>query len=138
MVTTTFSRGQVKYPPGKHPNCLKNLKPFQPGNRAASTNPAGSSLLQALKRSLDKPLEKPADDAPVRDHIVYATLKGALDCVPVAFRETWDRTEGKVPGDQVNVNVSVPTFNIAVIDAEAQVLLNKMLAGKRGGEPCQP
>ena len=75
------------------PNSLANLKPYLPG-----TNGHGRvySLANRLKHALDHPLTEPKVDAPVGEHIVYATLKGAIDLVPVAFRETWDRTEGKV------------------------------------------
>jgi len=59
-----------------------------------------------MKHALDKPLSKPDKKAPAGDHIVYATLQGAIDLVPVAVRETWDRVEGKVPDrHQVDANI---------------------------------
>ncbi len=92
----------LKYKRGQHPNTLRNLRP---GNPVVDIhNNKGFSLTSALKFSLNKPLKEPAPDAPVRDQIVYATLKGAVELVPAAFRETWDRAEGKVLGENLQVN----------------------------------
>lgn len=87
-----------------HPMSLANLaigraRLVEKRKNGELSNPEGSSLTSALKRGLNKPFQVPDVDAPVRDHIVYKTLKGAYDLVPVAFKETWDRAEGKVPGD---------------------------------------
>ena len=80
-----------------HPNSLANLKPpYKPGQNG---NPKpGNSLKASLMNALGEPLRKPAPDAPARDHIVYATLKGAIDCEPTSahLKEVWDRVEGKV------------------------------------------
>ena len=77
-----------------HPNSLANLIPYPKG---VNGHQGGYSLAERLKHSLDKPLTKPKEDAPAGDHVVYSTLQGAIGLVPVALRETWDRTEGKVP-----------------------------------------
>ncbi len=87
-----------------HPMSLANLaigraRLVEKRKNGELSNPEGSSLTSALKRGLNKPFQVPDVDAPVRDHIVYKTLKGAYDLVPVAFKETWDRAEGKVEGD---------------------------------------
>ncbi len=79
-----------------NPKSLKNLKPFKPGENGTSPG-KGYSLTSALKFALEHPLEEPKPDAPVRDHIVYRTLKGAMDGDATQFRELWDRAEGKVP-----------------------------------------
>ena len=87
----------VVYKHGQHPNSRKNLKPFPPG---VNGNPhPGHSLTLAIKDALRKPLKRPSEDAPVRDHIVYATLAGAINCEPTSahLKEVWDRVEGKVP-----------------------------------------
>ena len=75
------------------PAQLANLKPpYKPGeNGHGRVYP----LKERLQHALDHPLKEPKPDAPTGEHIVYATLKGAIDLVPVAFHETWDRTEGK-------------------------------------------
>ena len=73
---------------------LKNLIPYKPGeNGHGRVYP----LKERLYHALDKPLKEPKADAPVGEHLVYKTLKGALDLVPAPFHETWDRVEGKVP-----------------------------------------
>ena len=93
-MTTELAR-PPKYKPGQHPNSRANLRPpYKPG-----TNGHGRvyPLKERLAHALDKPLTPPKKDAPAGDHVVYATLKGAIDLVPVAFKETWERTEGKVP-----------------------------------------
>ncbi len=94
-------------PPAKS---LANLIPFQykPGQNG---NPKpGNSLKAVLMNALLEPLQEPAAGAPARDHIVYATIKGAIACEPTSahLKEVWDRVDGKVPGDQplvANVNV---------------------------------
>ena len=115
------STKRLKYKHGQHPNSLKNLRP---GNPPVDTGEHGYSLTSALKHSLNKPLEVPALDAPYRDQIVYKTLKGAYDLVPVAFKETWERVEGKVLGDgsqgdtniQINIYSSIPRPEYEVIE----------------------
>ena len=89
----------------KSPNSLANLKPpYKPGeNGHGRVYP----LKERLRHALDKPLVKPKADAPQGDQIVYATLKGAAELVPVAFRETWDRVEGPVLRDQSVINVGI-------------------------------
>ena len=104
-----------------HPMSLANLaigraKLVEKRLNGELSNPEGSSLTSALKHGLNKPFQVPDADATVRDHIVYKTLKGAYDLVPVAFKETWDRAEGKVEGDnekgdtniQINIYSSIP------------------------------
>jgi len=79
-----------------HPNSLANLKPpYKPGENG---HQGGYSLKARLLHQLDKPLVKPKPDAPVGEHIVYATLRGALACEPTVkhLQEVWNRVEGKV------------------------------------------
>ena len=80
-----------------HPNSLANLKPpYKPGENG---NPKpGNSLKAALLNALGEPLKEPKANAPARDHVIYATLKGAIACEPSSthLKEVWDRNEGKV------------------------------------------
>jgi len=87
-------RKSPKYMPP--PESLANLIPYPKGVSGNAGSGNGYSLTSALKNKLGKPLKEPPVDAPVRDHIVYKTLKGATELVPVAFRETWDRSDGKL------------------------------------------
>ena len=101
----TKTSASVKYPHGKNPNSLRNLQPYKPGENG---NPKpGNSLKASLLNALGQPLIEPKPDAPVRDHIVYATLKGAIDADPSSthLKEVWDRTEGKIQ------DVSLTNFN---------------------------
>lgn len=76
------------------PSSLANLVHYKKGqNGHGRVYP----LKERLRHALDHPLKEPKPDAPHGDVIVYNTLKGAAELVPVAFRETWDRVEGKVP-----------------------------------------
>jgi len=90
-----ISLKRVKYKRGENPNSRKNLQPFPKGSKGG-LNRQGYSLTSALKDNLNKPLKQPDLDAPVRDHIVYATLQGALKREPTPFREVWDRSDGKL------------------------------------------
>ena len=89
------------------PQSLANLKPYPKGVSGNAGSGNGYSLTAALKHNIGKPLRKPNDDAPVRDHIVYATLLGAINCEPSSahLREVWDRVDGPVNKDtQANIN----------------------------------
>jgi len=86
----------MKYSRGEHPNSRKNLIMFPPGTNG---NPhPGISLTMRLRDALRHPLKEPAPDAPAVEHLVYATIKGALECDPSSthFKEVWDRVDGKV------------------------------------------
>jgi len=76
-----------------NPKSLLNLRSFKKGENG---NHEGYSLKSAIKAALDKPLTKPLDSAPARDHVVYATLAGAIDREATPFKELWDRLEGKM------------------------------------------
>jgi len=93
MTTEVSTRPEIKFPHGKHPNSLKNLKPYPKGTNGHT---GGYSLKERLIHSLDKPLKPPEKDAPIGERIVYSTLEGALLREPTPFREVWDRVDGKV------------------------------------------
>lgn len=109
------------------PQSLANLRPYLPG-----TNGHGRvyPLKERLQHALDKPLKAPSPDAPHGDVIVYNTLKGAAELVPVAFHETWDRVEGKVPGDGVAINFN--EIKILIVREEPRVL--PIVAGEQAKE----
>jgi len=86
-------------------NSLANLIPYKKGENG---HKGGYNLTERLYHSLNKPLKEPELDAPAGEQIVYKTIKGAIDLVPVAFREAWDRSEGRVPdktGLSQNINI---------------------------------
>ncbi len=115
--------GSVKYEHGRHPNSLANLKPFPPGTNG---NPRpGYSLTSRLKDSLNKPLRKPTDDAPVGDHIVYETIRGALEHEVTPLREVWDRNDGPSQS-QAPIAIDNRQVKIYVIDGEAKELLERI------------
>lgn len=106
-----------------HPNSLANLKPYKPGQNG---NPKpGNSLKAVLLNALLEPLKEPPPSAPARDHIVYATLKGAITCEPTSahLKEVWDRVEGKVPGDQPPVTQDNRVLNIIVLNEDTKQLI---------------
>ena len=133
-MTIEISATSAKYKRGEHPNSRKNLcKPFPPG---VNGNPhPGYSLTLQLKDALRKPFNPPPFDAPVRDHIVYATLKGAITCEPTSahLKEVWDRVEGKVLGDQppVTNQFNLAQINIVVRDEKVKELVGKIMSGER-------
>ena len=95
---TTKVLGVIPKKRHQSPAQLANLRPpWPPG---VPQNPApGESLKSALLRAMRKPLVKPPPDAPAQAHVVYATLKGAIDCEPGSehLKTVWERLEGKVP-----------------------------------------
>ena len=109
---------------GTNPVSLANLKPpYKPGeNGHGRVYP----LKERLRHALDHPLKEPNPDAPAGERIVYATLKGAINCEPTFahLREVWDRVEGKVPGDQPPaVNQDNRVLNIYVMDEKTKDLI---------------
>jgi hypothetical protein len=127
MTTEVFrpKRKRTKYMPP--PQSLANLRPYKPGEN-------GHGRVSPLKERIMHALDKPTsflDEAPtsIGDAVVKITLKGALNLVPPAFHETWDRVEGKVadpipPGYQDN-----RTINIIVSSEKAKELTEKLIKG---------
>jgi len=133
---TTQIAKPAKYPRGQHPNSRANLKPpYKPGeNGHGRVYP----LKERLRHALDHPLKKPKDDAPAGEHIVYATLKGALNCEPTFahLREVWDRVEGKlqdqtvaIDNRQIHIHVDSPEGR-GLVEGIAE--RTKMLRGSGG------
>ena len=118
---------------GLHPKSLANLAKGQfPKGSNGDRSHSGYTLTSALKDSLHKPLRRPDLDAPVRDHIIYATLKGAIACEPTSahLKEVWDRSEGKVPGDQPPVS----NINVVFVIGKGYQGLPQLVEGKEGGK----
>jgi len=102
MTTTALPEKSLKLDGrGKNPNSRKNLKP---GYHGQNNGQNGFSLTSRLKTCLNKPLQEPGKDATAGELLVHATLKAAIATKAVPFIEVWNRTEGKVPGDGVQVN----------------------------------
>ena len=115
---------------GLDPKSLANLRPYPPG---VNGNPKpGNSLKASLLNALGEPLKEPASDAPAREHIVYATLKGAIKCEPTSahLKEVWDRVEGKVP-DKGTPQAVINNLIVNVTSPESKKLLEKTLSGYR-------
>ena len=125
-MTTESSLSQVKYPPGRHPNCLKNLKPFKSGENGNPHRPY--PLKQQLEDALRRPLASPHQKAAAGKHLVYSTLQGALLREPTPFREVWDRIEGKLQ-DTPPVSVDNRQVNIYVTSEKSKELTEN--AGRR-------
>ena len=88
---------QAKTKHRMHPNSLKNLTPFKPGENGDKPG-QGYSLRAELKHALKLR----------RKELVDSTIEGAIKREPTPFKEVWDRVDGKVPGDTppvANVNV---------------------------------
>ena len=121
QMTTETPSQPTKYGWGQHPNSRKNLRPFpSPGD----LNRQGKSLTLRLREQLEKPLEPPPPDAPVREHIVYSTIEGALKREPTPFHEVWDRVEGRL--DRIQIAVDNRRLSIYVRDAETKELLSQL------------
>ena len=123
---TTTASNPVRFKPGRNPNSLKNLIPYKPGQNGHGRV---YSLANRLKHALDKPLTEPKEDAPVGERIVYKTLTGAIDLVPVAFREVWDRTEGPV-GKGILPIQDNRQYTIIIQGDDAKKKLEQLLQGK--------
>lgn len=70
-----------------HPNSLKNLIPYKPGQNG---NPKpGNSLTAQLKNAL-------VDNPELAKQFIASTIQGAIKREPTPFRELWDRVDGKL------------------------------------------
>ena len=87
MTTTKkpFSPERVKFEHGKHPNSLKNLKPFKPGENGG-LNSQGYSLRAELKHALRER----------RKELIESTIEGAIKREPTSQNIVWDRADGKL------------------------------------------
>ena len=98
-----------------HPNSLKNLRPFQKGNKA---NPAGRprkdvSLTSLLKEEIEKIPEGSTDGKTWREILVLAWLRGAQGNA-VLLKELLDRLEGKV-AVPVQIDIQAEAERIAKV-----------------------
>jgi len=118
-----------------HPNSLANLKPpYKPGeNGHGRVYP----LKERLRHALDHPLKEPPPNAPAGDHLVYATLKAALEVVPIAFRETWDRVEGSIEKTTPTVAIDNRQIHIHVPDQHTAELLSRITERIRGTDAIE-
>lgn len=113
---------------GLHPNSLANLVP-EP--TPETRNRKGYSLKSKLQDALLKKNLAELKPECVGDQIVLATIKGAIDLVPVAHKEVWDRVEGSVNQQQP----SGPNLQInIVVSPTGQELLMRLRA--QGGKPA--
>jgi len=110
-MTTAISRPSVKVDGrGKHPNSKKNLKPFQPGN---SGHPGGNPY--PVSRHLKDLLCDAKNGKEVAEIILRtATLPNSRGYA-TALTQLLDRTEGKVPGDGVQVNFN--TIEVLIVES---------------------
>jgi len=78
-----------------HPNSLKNLKPFEPGQSGnPNGRPKGTGLSDRLREIIDK------NDGEIADALVKAAVKAALKGDFRFWQEIINRVEGKV-ADQI-------------------------------------
>ena len=117
--------GHKKYMPSE--KSLSNLIPYKPGqNGHGRVYP----LKERLQHALDHPLVEPKPNAPAGEWLVYQTLKAALEIVPVAFRETWDRVEGKVPSGEPAVQIDNRQIHVTVASEQDRDNLAFLRGGK--------
>ena len=106
LMTTSKAVSKPKTKRRGHPqtnsNSLANLIPYKKGENGQN----GWSLKSELKTALIRKKRK---------QIVKATIQGAIDLVPVAFHEVWDRVEGPVRKDQPPVNQDNRVVNFVFI-----------------------
>ena len=92
--------GTVKQRRGKeqHPNSLKNLRPFKPGQ---SGNPAGAKPGPKLKHLLAERLDTQRPNDPHgrtwREVLIDSILELHVVGNSTAINQIWDRLEGKIP-----------------------------------------
>ena len=113
-----------------NPNSLKNLRPFQAGNRA---NPAGRppkdcSLTSLLKEQIDTIPPGEKNGRTWRQLLVLAWLTGAMK-QPVLMKELLDRLEGKVTQPIAGENGEPIRYEISVRDAETRQLTDHIIKG---------
>lgn len=89
---------EIKYPKGKHPNSLKNLKPQVKGGPAR--NPHGRphnrlSLTVIAREKLEEVCPYDSQGRTWKEYLVDRWMAQALEN-PVYFRELIERLEGKV------------------------------------------
>src|SRR3990167_7667353 len=98
-----------------HPNSLGNLKPpWEPGKSAHS--PGGYNVSRCLKDMMDEDAGdgKPTARAIAEKMVERAKiLTGKSDSA--ILNQLLDRTEGKVPGDGVQVNFN--TIEVLIVEA---------------------
>lgn len=128
MPLNNIPSAQVRYPPGRHPNSLKNLKPFPPGTNGYTIHQnKGMSLTARLRHLLDEEEADLASKVTRAQRLAYSTIEGAILREPVPFREVWDRVEGKV-ADRHEMNIIEKVMNIVFVLPSGTKVTPKELA----------
>lgn len=114
-----MSTDKQRAPKGRHPNSMKNLKPFKKGE--PSPNPKGRppkdcSITSIIKAEIDKKVTGDDQGRTWRQMMADSLRNGALKN-PALMKELLDRLEGKVPpavteeeGEPVKASI---IFNVA-------------------------
>ena len=130
-----------RFPKGKHPNSIKNLKPFKPGQSGhPGRTPKDVSLTSLVKKYMEEVPELVGgkkNDKTWRELLVHAWLVGAYKGNSVLFKELLDRLEGKVM-QPIGGDKDAPLFPaISVISNNGEKLAREICSGI-GTEPLTP
>ncbi len=131
----------IKYPKGKNPNSLRNLRPVQKG--APTLNPNGRPtkasrrcFTDALMLILEEGWVDPKDNK-VKLRAAYPSVPNVLVLAAVNrarensrdFELLWDRVEGKVLQTIGGQDGEPIRYEISVRDAETRELTDRLLKG---------
>ncbi len=127
---------KTRYCKGKHPNSLKNLRPFQKGNSGNLNGrpPKDVSLTSLLKKYIEttpalidgKPNTKTWRELLVETW-VFASHKGN----PVLFKELLERLEGKVTQPVSGEGGGPIAVKIEVVSEQAKKFTEEIVKGAR-------
>ena len=83
---------------GKHPNSLKNLKPFKPGHKPdrPGGRPKGTSITALLRDLLEERVVTPQGRVRVKELVARALIREAAKGKPQSLKELIDRVDGPV------------------------------------------
>src|SRR3990167_70605 len=94
---------------GKHPASLANLKPYQPGESGNKGNP------YPITRQLKDILRDCKTSKEIAQCLIDTAKNPQNRSYVPAVKELLDRTEGKVPGDGVQVNFN--EIKVLIVEA---------------------
>lgn len=123
---------ETKYPIGKHPNSLANLRPCKKGE---THNPHGRPtnrlcLTHLAREQLDKVCPYDSQGRKWKDYLVDRWLAQALEN-PVYFRELMDRLEGKVTQPISGEGGGAVIFKILVANEHDKESVERVMRGER-------
>jgi len=120
------NKAPTKYPPGRHPNTLKNMS--KPG---MTNNPTGRPHKKPITEIFDKVLSDPANREKIYASVLDIMTSGRMSAV-LLLKEAADRLEGRVK-EEIEIN-NITQVTDEDLEQKLKTMRNVITLEKTGTE----